>query len=86
MEITKARCFDVDSLLKIPHFNLTRIDAPGALHHIVIQEIDSKAIFEGDKDREAFLEKLSRLLQEMDADTLRRLRPIRAERCRLPLS
>ena len=51
---------------------MPRIDAPGALHHIVIQGIDSKAIFEDDKDREAFLERLSRLLQEMDADTIRR--------------
>jgi len=63
-----------------------RIDATGALHHIVIQGIDSKAILEDDKDREAFLERLYRLLQEMDADTFRRHRSIRTERCRLPLS
>ena len=63
-----------------------RIDAPGTLHHIVIQGIDSKAIFEDDKDREAFLERLSRLLQEMDADAIGRYRSVRAERCRLSLS
>ena len=42
-----------------------RIDAPGALHHIVIRGIERKAIFEDDQDREDFLERLSRLLQEM---------------------
>lgn len=43
-----------------------RIDAPGALHHIVIRGIERKAIFEDDQDREDFLERLSRLLQEID--------------------
>ena len=42
-----------------------RIDEPGALHHIVIRGIERKAIFEDDQDREDFLERLSRLLQEM---------------------
>jgi REP element-mobilizing transposase RayT len=42
-----------------------RIDAPGALHHIVIRGIVRNAIFEDDQDREDFLERLSRLLQEM---------------------
>ncbi len=42
-----------------------RIDAPGALHHMVIRGIERKAIFEDDKDREDFLERLSGLLQEM---------------------
>jgi len=41
-----------------------RIDAPGALHHIVIRGIERKGIFEDDKDREDFLERLSGLLQE----------------------
>ena len=40
-----------------------RIDATGALHHIVIQGIERKAIFADDKDRENFLERLSILLQ-----------------------
>jgi len=42
-----------------------RIDAPGALHHIVIRGIDRIAIFEDDQDREDLLERLSRLLHEM---------------------
>ena len=41
------------------------IDALGALHHIVIRGIECKAILEDDQDREDFLERLSRLLQEM---------------------
>ena len=42
-----------------------RIDAPGALHHIVIRGIEGKAIFKDDTDREDFIERLSSLLQEM---------------------
>ncbi len=41
-----------------------RIDAPGALHHIIIRGIERKRIFEDDKDREDFLERLSNLLDE----------------------
>ncbi|MEN8806560.1 MAG: transposase [Desulfobacterales bacterium] len=41
-----------------------RIDAPGALHHIVIRGIERKAIFKEDTDREDFVERLSSLLQE----------------------
>jgi putative transposase len=41
-----------------------RIDAPSALHHIVIRGIERKGIFVNDKDREDFLERLSGLLLE----------------------
>ena len=41
-----------------------RIDAPGALHHIVIRGIERKAVFKDDTDREDFIERLSSLLQE----------------------
>ena len=41
-----------------------RIDAPGALHHIVIRGIEGKAIFKDDTDREDFIDRLSSLLQE----------------------
>jgi len=37
-----------------------RIDAPGALHHIIMRGIDRTTIFRDDKDRENFLERLSR--------------------------
>lgn len=39
-----------------------RIDAPGALHHIIIRGIERKAIFEGDFDRSDFLERTDRIL------------------------
>lgn len=42
----------------------SRIDAPGALHHILVRGIDRKAIFEDDKDREDFIERLCGLLEE----------------------
>jgi len=42
-----------------------RIDAPGALHHIIIRGIERKGIFQDEKDREDFLERLSSLLREM---------------------
>jgi len=41
-----------------------RIDAPGALHHVVVRGIERKGIFKDDKDREDFLDRLSGLLQE----------------------
>jgi REP element-mobilizing transposase RayT len=41
-----------------------RIDAPGALHHIIIRGIERRRIFADDTDREAFLERLSGVLQE----------------------
>jgi len=36
----------------------SRIDTPGALHHIIARGIDSKNIFKDDKDRGDFLERL----------------------------
>jgi REP element-mobilizing transposase RayT len=42
----------------------SHIDAPSALHHIIIRGIEQKRIFENDKDREDFLERLSGLLKE----------------------
>jgi putative transposase len=42
----------------------SRIDAPGALNHIIIRGIDRTTIFRDDKDRENFLERLSRHLSE----------------------
>jgi REP element-mobilizing transposase RayT len=42
----------------------SRIDAPGALHHIIVRGIERKRIFVDDKDREDFLERMSALLQE----------------------
>lgn len=43
---------------------LARIDAPGVLHHIMIRGIERRKIFLNNKDREDFLERLSKLLPE----------------------
>lgn len=42
----------------------SRIDAPGALHHIIIRGIEGTAIFRNEHDREDFFERLSSLLLE----------------------
>ena len=41
-----------------------RIDAPGALHHIIVRGIDRTTVFVDDIDRNNFLERLWRLLSE----------------------
>ena len=35
-----------------------RIDAPGALHHIIIRGIERKAVFKDSTDRDNFIERL----------------------------
>jgi len=51
---------------RIPYLKRTlrhaRIDAPCALHHIIIRGIERKAIFDDVQNREEFLERLSSLL------------------------
>ena len=42
----------------------SRIDAPGALHHIIVRGIDRRRIFENDGDRDHFLSRLSDILTE----------------------
>ena len=42
--------------IKIPY--RSRIDAPGALHHIIIRDIERKNIFKDDANRDNFLERL----------------------------
>jgi putative transposase len=42
----------------------SRIDAPGALHHIIARGIDRRDIFKDDKDRDNFLERLGDILAE----------------------
>ena len=41
-----------------------RIDAPGALHHIICRGIERRQIFEDAKDRNHFVERLGTVLQE----------------------
>ena len=42
----------------------SRIDAPGALHHIIARGIERRAIFRGEGDRADFLERLGDNLEE----------------------
>lgn len=42
----------------------SRIDAPGALHHIICRGIDRQRIFEDDADRENFIKRLGVILME----------------------
>lgn len=39
----------------------SRIDAPGALHHIIARGIERKVIFQDNRDRGDFLERLVKL-------------------------
>ena len=41
-----------------------RIDAPGALQHIMVRGIERRKIFRDDQDRDAFRERLGRILPE----------------------
>jgi putative transposase len=42
----------------------SRIDAPGALHHIIVRGIEQRRIFRDDIDRERFLERLGAITTE----------------------
>ena len=41
-----------------------RIDAPGALHHIIVRGIERKSIFRDNYDRDNFFERLDRIFAE----------------------
>jgi len=43
-----------------------RIDAPGALHHIIVRGIERRKIFWDDADRDSFVARLGRVLIETD--------------------
>jgi hypothetical protein len=43
-----------------------RIDAPGALHHVIIRGIENKAIFTDAKDYQNFLNRLGLILTETE--------------------
>jgi len=45
----------------------SRIDAPGALHHIIARGIAREKIFQDDRDRDDFLERLGTILEETRA-------------------
>jgi putative transposase len=47
-----------------------RVDAPGALQHILVRGVERQRIFQDDADREAFLERLGRVVQGSGAACL----------------
>ena len=49
-------------LLGMPR--VARLDTPGLLHHVMIRGIERRKIFDDDKDRDNFIERLSILLPE----------------------
>ena len=46
----------------------SRIDAPGAMHHIIVRGIDRQKIFENDEDRNHFQSRLGVILTETKTD------------------
>lgn len=42
----------------------SRIDSPGALHHIIFRGIDRRKIFRDDEDRDNFVDRLGRILTD----------------------
>ncbi len=47
-----------------------RIDAPGALHHIIIRGIERRRIFSDDQDRDNFIERLGKIITETQTSCL----------------
>jgi REP element-mobilizing transposase RayT len=43
-----------------------RIDAPGALHHIIIRGIEQRTIFRDDRDRDQFVQRLADILSDTE--------------------
>jgi REP element-mobilizing transposase RayT len=43
-----------------------RIDAPGALHHIIVRGIEQRQIFRDNRDRDQFIQRLGDILTETD--------------------
>ena len=48
----------------------SRIDAPGALHHIICRGLDRQIIFKDDRDRDNFINRLSAIVKETDTRCL----------------
>jgi putative transposase len=44
-----------------------RLDAPGTLHHVMVRGIEKRRIFENDRDREDFLNRLGKVLEQGQA-------------------
>jgi hypothetical protein len=50
---------------------IARLDTPGLFHHVMIRGIERRKIFNDDKDRESFIERLSILLLGIQDSMLR---------------
>lgn len=48
----------------------SRIDAPGALHHIIARGIEGSNIFQDDHDRVNFVDRLGGILEETETRCL----------------
>ena len=44
-----------------------RLDAPGTLHHVMVRGIERRRLFKSDRDREDFLDRLGKVLQQGQA-------------------
>ncbi len=44
-----------------------RLDAPGTLHHVMVRGIERRKIFDDDRDREDFLRRLGKVIEEGEA-------------------
>ncbi len=47
-----------------------RLDVPGLLQHVIVRGIEKRDIFLDDQDRQSFLRRFSKLLQENESDCL----------------
>jgi REP element-mobilizing transposase RayT len=47
-----------------------RLDAPGAVHHIIIRGIERRKIFRSDPDRSDFIERLAAIVNETQTQCL----------------
>ena len=47
-----------------------RLDIPGLLQHVIVRGIENRDIFLDDQDRQSFLRRFSKLLQETETDCL----------------
>ncbi len=61
-----------------------RIDAPGALHHIIVRGIERRKIFNDDKERYDFLSRLGDILEQTQTGCYAWARVALATRCQWP--
>lgn len=55
----------------MPH--KARIDAPKALHHIIIRGIERSAVFKDSSDQNNFVKRLGRIIKETDIEYILKL-------------